>query len=300
MSVFDGIYRRYTGEFKGRLSRIWAISTQSFRVQFSGKKIIPLLILCNLPVISFTLMIVFISIFLGGGLTGFLGAFFGSLDEAVYLVISITFNPAMIFLPIVFICTLNAGTIANDKKHNSLALYMARPISRIDYVFGKAISVYFVSAFASLIPWLTFLLAFTLLRGVSGAVFFETLWVYLSTIASGIVVIFFIGSIILLFSSMGSQSVLSGILAILILFLPSLLSSIVSEWTSNSWIDYFSISQLITSSVYLIFGKPTVEMFGIPFLSTDLNGGISLTLMLSIGIICILFTINNLYKEEID
>ncbi|MBN1331066.1 MAG: ABC transporter permease subunit [Candidatus Heimdallarchaeota archaeon] len=299
MSVFDGIYRGYTGEFKGRISRIWAIGSQSFRVQFSGRKIIPLLILCNLPVISFTLMIIFMSIFLGG-ITGFLGEFFGSLDEATFLVISVTFNPGMIFLPIVFISTLNAGTIANDKKHNSLALYMSRPISRIDYVIGKAISVYFVSAFTTIIPWLTFLLAFTLLRGVSGAMFLETIWVYLSTIASGIVVIFFVGSIVLLFSSMSSQSVLSGILAILILYLPSLLSSIVSAWTNNNWIDYFSISQLITSAVYLMFGKPTTDLFGIPFLEISINGGISLMLMLSIGIICILFTINNLYKEEIN
>ncbi|NHJ87931.1 MAG: hypothetical protein FK734_20880 [Asgard group archaeon] len=300
MSVFDGIYRKYTGEFKGRLSRLWAIASQSFRVQFSGKKIIVLLILCNLPVISFTLMIIFTSIFLGG-VGGFLDLFFGSLDEAMFIIIVFTFNPGMIFLPIVFICTLNAGTIANDKKHNSLALYMARPITRVDYVIGKSLSIYFVSAFATLIPWLVFLIVYTLLRGVTGAVFFETLWVYLSTIASGIVVIFFLGSIVLLFSAMSSQSVLSGILAILVLFLPSLLSSIVSDWVDKPWIDYFSISQLITSSVYLLFGKPSTSLFGmVDFLDVKINGGISLTIMFSISIICILFTINNLYKEEIN
>ncbi len=302
MSVFDRSYRRYTGDLKGRWARIWAIATSTFRVQFSGKKIIFLLILCNLPVISFTLMITFMAIFSPAMVTSFILDIFGTVDVAMYTVINFTFNPGLIFLPIVFICALNAGTIANDKKHNSLALYMAKPIDRIDYITGKAISIYMVSSFVTLIPWLIFMIAFTLLMGISGSQFTDTLWVYLATAASALVVILFLGSVVLMFSAMSSQSVLAGILSIMILFLPSLITGVIASvpGLNVDWLNYFSISALLTAAVHVIFGLPDFDtsFFG-GFFESNIRGSIAIIVVLGIIITTILLTINQLYKEEI-
>ncbi|MGC9781065.1 MAG: ABC transporter permease [Candidatus Heimdallarchaeota archaeon] len=300
MSVFDKSYRRYKGELKGRWFKIWSIATTTFRVQFSGKKIIFLLILCNIPMIAFTLMLVFTAIFFPQGLTEMLFGMFGTLDVAMYTVINFTFNAGLIFLPIVFISALNSGTIANDKKHNSLALYMAKPIDRIDYVLGKTISVYMISSFVTLIPWLMFLILFTLLAGSTQIQFLDTLWVYLSTSGSALVVILFLGSIVLLFSSFSNQSVLAGILTIMILFLPDILVTTISGILDISWINYLSISTLLTAAIFLIFGKPDFEGLLGSFYEANINGWISIVILLAIAIICVLFTINNLYKEEID
>ncbi|MBK5112769.1 MAG: ABC transporter permease subunit [Candidatus Heimdallarchaeota archaeon] len=302
MSVFDRSYRRYTGELKGRWARIWSIATSTFRVQFSGKKIIFLLILCNLPMISFTLMITFMAIFFPANISSFIFDIFGTIDVAVYTVINFTFNPGLIFLPIVFVCALNAGTIANDKKHNSLALYMAKPIDRIDYIVGKALSIYMVSAFVTLIPWLVFLIAFTLLMGVSGSQFIDSLWVYLSTTASALIAILFLGSIVLMFSSMSNQSVLAGILSIMILFLPSLITGVIGSVPELNvdWLNYFSISSLLTASIHVVFGFPEFDA-GLTggFFMSNIRGSIAIVVVLGITIIAILITINQLYKEEI-
>ena len=302
MSVFDRSYRRYRGELKGRWARIWSIATSTFRVQFSGKKIIFLLILCNLPMISFTLMITFTAIFFPETITSFIFNIFGTVDVAMYTIINFTFNPGLIFLPIVFICALNAGTIANDKKHNSLALYMAKPIDRIDYILGKAISIYMVSAFVTLIPWLVFLIAFTLLMGVSGTAFIDTLWVYLSTTAASLIAILFLGSIVLLFSSMSNQSVLAGILSIMVLFLPSLITGVIASVPELNvdWLNYFSISSLLTASIHVVFGFPEYDdtlMGG--FFMSNIRGSVAIIVILGITVIAILLTINQLYKEEI-
>ena len=302
MSVFDRSYRRYSGELKGRWARIWAIATSTFRVQFSGKKIIFLLILCNLPVISFTLMITFMAIFSPALVTSFILEMFGTVDVAMYTVINFTFNPGLIFLPIVFVCALNAGTIANDKKHNSLALYLAKPIDRIDYIIGKAISIYMVSAFVTLIPWLVFMIAFTLLMGISGSAFIDTLWVYLSTAASALLVILFLGSIVLMFSAMSNQSVLAGILSILVLFLPSLITGVIASVPDLNvdWLNYFSISALLSSSIHVIFGLPDFDTFSdFGFFSSNIRGSIAIIVVLGMIIVSILLTINQLYKEEI-
>jgi len=300
MSVFNRSYREYTGEIKGRFYRIWSIATQTFRVQFSGKKIFFLLIFCNLPVISFTLMLIFSAIFFPDFVSEFFVSGLGEIDSIMFTIINFTFNPGLIFLPIVFICALNSGTIANDKKNNSLALYFSRPINRLDYITGKALSVYMVSTFVTFVPWFIFLITFNLLEGLAGTELRTTFFTYLSTFASGLVVIFFMGSIVLYFSAISKQSVLGGILSILVMFLPSLVASLIAEFIQADWINYFSLAMIIMSTVYLIFGKPSTSMFGMGFFQPKVNGGVAISLMLTLGVIFLLLTINRLYREEVS
>ncbi|RLI73509.1 hypothetical protein DRO91_02775 [Candidatus Heimdallarchaeota archaeon] len=300
MSVFNRSYREYKGEIKGRFFKIWSIATQTLRVQFSGKKIIFLLILCNLPVISFTLMLIFSAIFFPAFVREFFLGGLGGVDATMYTIINFSFNPGLIFLPIVFICALNSGTIANDKKNNSLALYFSRPITRIDYAIGKALSVYMVSSFVTFVPWFVFLVTFNLLEGVSGLAIKTVIMTYLSTFASGFLIVFFMGSIVLYFSSISKQSVLGGILSILVLFLPSLVASLIAEFIEADWIQYFSIALIIVAAVFLIFGSPSTSMFGMNFFESTLSGGVAITLMITIGIIFLLMTINRLYREEVS
>ncbi|MHA1171040.1 MAG: hypothetical protein ACTSQ3_03035, partial [Candidatus Heimdallarchaeota archaeon] len=169
-------------------------------------------------------------------------------------------------------------------------------------ITGKAISIYMVSSFVTLIPWLIFMIAFTLLMGISGSQFTDTLWVYLSTAASALIVILFLGSIVLMFSAMSSQSVLAGILSIMILFLPSLITGVIASvpGLNVDWLNYFSISALLTAAIHVIFGLPDFDtsIFG-GFFESNIRGSIAIIVVLGIIVTTILLTINQLYKEEI-
>ena len=310
MSVFDRSYRKYDGELKGRLFKIWSIAKNSFRVQFHGKKVIFLLIFCNLPVLSFTLMLIFMAIFIPAGFADvFLGQMFGSLDIALYLIIIFSFNAGSIFMPLVFVAALNSGSIANDKKHNSLALYMARPIDRVDYVAGKGLSVLMINSFVTFVPWFIFMVAFSLLSGITGNQFTQTIWVYFAALAAALIIMIFLGSIVLFFSSITNQSILGGILTILILFLPSVITSSLSAiFTQASWLNYFSVSALFSSTIYVVFGKPSFASIlggdagdaGLGFFGYNINGWVSMGILLTISVIMILLTIRNIYKEDIN
>lgn len=304
MSVFDRSYRSYDGELKGRWYKIWSIAKSTFRVQFSGKKAILLLIFCNFPVLAFTLMLVFMAMFMPAGMGDmFLGGLFESLDIALYLIIMVSFSAGTIFMPTVFIAALNSGTISNDKKHNALALYMAKPIDRFDYGCGKFISVIMVSSFVTYIPWVIFMLAFTLLGGVTGTEFIQTIWVYFAAFAAAMLVNLFFGSVTLLFSSMTKQSILGGILMILIIFLPTVIINNVNIVLQQDWLNYFSVSSLIASSVYVIFGQPSASSLlggATDFFGYDINGWISMTILIIISALALLLTIRNLYKEDIS
>jgi ABC-type transport system involved in multi-copper enzyme maturation permease subunit len=311
MSVFDKTYRRYTGEYRGRFHKIWAIAANSFRVQLASKRVrmIILLILCNLPVITFTLVVVFTAIFSPIDIGNLFGGLFLKLEDAMYTVVFFTYNdfPApMIFLPIVFICAMNAGVIANDKKNNSLALYMSRPISRLDYVIGKSLSVYMVSAFVSIVPWMIFLFAYALLTGITGVEFAGSIWVFFSTIVLGLLVVLFIGSLVLMFSSMSNNNVLAGILGVLVLFLPSFITTTITNsgfiTADLSKLGYFSLSQLIRAAAKLLFRNPTLfdNEFADGLFSININGGVAIVIILAVAVISFLVTVNNAYKEEID
>ncbi|MHA1366713.1 MAG: ABC transporter permease, partial [Candidatus Heimdallarchaeota archaeon] len=289
------------GDLRGRFSRIWAIAANTFRVQFRRKRTILLLIVCNFPILAFTFMLIFLAIFTPSAVTGmFFQVFLGSLEESLFLIISATFNAGSIFMPIVFIGALNSGTIANDKKHNSLALYMAKPIGRIDYVFGKAISVLMVNAFVTYIPWLLFMGVNTLLSGMTGAQFLDSIWVYFAALAGALVLMIFFGSLILLFSSISEQSILGGIMFILIIFLPSVISTGIGGFLELDFISYVSVADLCISSIFYLLGQPEgIGSFLGGFLSADINGWISLLILLTVSAIAFLTVILRMNKEEI-
>ena len=122
---------------------------------------------------------------------------------------------------------------------------------------------------------------------------------WLKALALGLLVILFMGSLVLLFSSMSKQSVLAGILGVLIMFLPSFISTLlVQELDAVKWLSYLSISQLIRASAYLIFGKPSI--LELDLFTPEINGGVSIVIMLAITVIAVLLTINNSYREEIE
>ena len=62
------------------------------------------------------------------------------------------------FLPVILITLYTgAGAIATDLSTGAFVVYLSKPISRIDYVFGKAMPVLAALLFVTLIPALTLL-----------------------------------------------------------------------------------------------------------------------------------------------
>jgi ABC-type transport system involved in multi-copper enzyme maturation permease subunit len=301
MSVFDRSYRRYKGVLKGRLYKIWHIAWNTFRVQFSGKKAIILGILCNLPVLVFTMMILF-SVIFGGGLAELLLEAFGSVEFALYIIISLTFNSGIIFLPTVFSAAFNSGTIANDKKNNSLVLYMAKPLDRIDYIAGKSISVLIVNSFITVLPFYVFMLVFSFIQGFEGAAFFQSLWVYFAVLLISFVIALFFGSIVLMFSSITENSILSGIMSVLIIFLPATILSSIALVIEGDWIDYLSIPNLISAMCYTLLGSPSASESDAFFnlLQPGINGWASMGILLGVSILALGITTYIISKEEIE
>ena len=97
-----------------------------------------------------------------------------------------------------------AGLIANDLKHNVLSLYLSKPISWVDYLIGKFIAIGTLLICITLIPGLLLFLEHVLLTDTP--FLRENYWLPLSIIAYSVIIITITSLLMLLFSSLTTNS----------------------------------------------------------------------------------------------
>lgn len=97
-----------------------------------------------------------------------------------------------------------AGLIATDLKNNALSLYLSKPISWIDYLIGKFATIGILLGCLTLVPGLLLFLEQSLLAGT--AFLKAYYWVPFSLLAYSVVIILSTSLLILLFSSLTTNS----------------------------------------------------------------------------------------------
>ena len=97
-----------------------------------------------------------------------------------------------------------SGLIATDLKNNALSLYLSKPISWIDYLIGKFAAIGILLGCFTLIPGLLLFLEHLLLADTSFLK--ENYWIPFSIIAYSVIIILSTGLLMLLFSSLTTNS----------------------------------------------------------------------------------------------
>jgi ABC-type transport system involved in multi-copper enzyme maturation permease subunit len=107
-----------------------------------------------------------------------------------------------IFFMILFLMALGgAGLIADDFRYKAVQLYFARPITRLDYILGKAGVVVFFVGLLTLVP-AVLLLVIKLLFSGSFKFFLHYPWLILSIIFYSLFLMIFFTAFVLLLSSL--------------------------------------------------------------------------------------------------
>jgi len=139
MPIHDQSYRRYKGA-RAPQGRAWTvIATAGIRLMLAKKKFLALLVLAWLPFVVRSVQM-------------YLSANFAQLS--VIAPSASTFRQFLSFQePFVFFITIftGAGLIANDMRANALQIYLAKPMSRFEYIAGKFAVLAF---FLLLVTWL--------------------------------------------------------------------------------------------------------------------------------------------------
>ena len=97
-----------------------------------------------------------------------------------------------------------SGLIATDLKNNTLPLYLSKPISWMDYLIGKFAAIGILLGCLTLVPGLLLFLEQSLLAGTSFLK--DNYWIPFSILAYSVIIILSTGLLILLFSSLTTNS----------------------------------------------------------------------------------------------
>jgi ABC-2 type transport system permease protein len=154
MPIHDQSYRRYAGE-REVAGKAWlVIAANGIRTIIRKRLFIGLLIGAWIPFVVGAVMI-------------YLNANFPQ-----FTLLSLTAQRFRDFLGtqdfFVFIITVwvGAGLIANDKRANALQIYLAKPLTRLEYITGKLV---ILGAFLLLVTWVPAILLLALQVAFSGS-----------------------------------------------------------------------------------------------------------------------------------
>src|SRR5215471_3244726 len=151
MAVYKRNYKRFDGPLTDQFWRFSILPRHSFQTVFESKLMTAFFTLCFLPHLI-ALIIIYLKYNLGalGALDiGFLR--FLNIDGSFFLNVF----SAQTYLSFLLVTFVGPGLVAPDLANNALPLYLSRPFSKTEYIFGK-LSVLLI--LTSLITWVPGLL----------------------------------------------------------------------------------------------------------------------------------------------
>src|ERR1700716_3717487 len=139
MPIHDQGYRRYAGS-KAPRGRAWTVITRAgLRAMFNKRAFLGLLLLSWLPFFVRAVQIYAAANLPQAQFLALTGETFRQfLDQQQIFVFFITVY-------------VGAGLIANDRRANALQIYLSKPLTRLEYIFGK-LSI--LMTFLLLVTWL--------------------------------------------------------------------------------------------------------------------------------------------------
>lgn len=197
MPIHTQDYRHWDGTLKPHnYTRWWVIAKAELKM-LAQRKIIRLIVAIP-PVIYIIAHAILIYMFnyLGEDNLSFLkidGAFFQK------FIFRISPFPSVFLIALVVIFS-GAGLISNDLKHNSLSLYLSKPISWIDYLIGKFVVIGIILFGMTLIPALLLFLEHVLLT--DSPFLKDYYWIPLSIILYSVIIAAITSLLMLVFSSL--------------------------------------------------------------------------------------------------
>jgi ABC-2 type transport system permease protein len=244
MPIHDQGYRRYGG-LKARTGTGWMVITRAgIRTQFAKRTFLGLLLVSWLPFFARAIQI-------------YLAANFPQAGELLAV------KPEMFrqfldqqqiwaFFVTVYV---GAGLIANDRRANALQIYLSKPLTRAEYIFGKlAILMFFlllitwVPALVLLIVQIAFAGNFTFLR--------NNLYLFPAITVFAFIQVTMVAAAMLALSSLSKSSRYVAILYSAVIFFTQAIYGVLSVVTRSTQLSWISFPANLTQMGDVIFRLP--------------------------------------------
>lgn len=147
--IADLSYRNYSGPLLTRAARWWTVAVMGIRLACSKYLFWLLCLLALLPHLVLGLMLYIRSQVSSSAGNGSLS---GATAPLRYAETFFQAQNGQMFLLFLVALTLGAGAIASDNQANALLVYLARPITRTDYLLGKWACIFLLLFAVAAVP----------------------------------------------------------------------------------------------------------------------------------------------------
>ena len=235
MPIHDQGYRRYRGERRPR-GQAWAVIAKAgVRTFLSRRAFLGLLLVAWFP--CFVRVVQFYAA--------------ASFPQAAFLRATpetfrqfLTQQGIFVFFVTVYV---GAGLIANDRRANALQIYLSKPLTRAEYVFGK---IAILMTFLLLVTWAPAIVLLVVQVALAGNVVFlrDHAYLFPAITVFSFLEATMVSSAMLALSSLSNSSRYAGILYAALMFFSQALYGVLRAVTGNTrlaWVSFvFNLDQV--------------------------------------------------------
>ena len=156
-----------------------------------------------------------------------------------------------------------AGLIASDRRTNALQIYLAKPLTRVEYVFGKFAVL---AAFLLLVSWVPAIVLLLVQIMFSGSFRFvvDNLFLFPAITLFSFIQVAAVALAMLALSSLSNSSRFVGILYAALLFFSQAVYGVVLLITRNTGLAWLSMASNLAQIGDAIFGLPLRYRMPVP------------------------------------
>jgi ABC-2 type transport system permease protein len=282
MAVYKKTYRPYEGELTPGWSRFLVIPRYAFE-EFRGKRFLTIFFFLSFIYPLIAALIIYVQHNASAlGLLGVQGAR-GLISINVTFFLSLLGWQSM--LALFLAAFIGPGLVSPDLTNNALALYLARPFSRVEYVLGK---MTVLVTLMSLMTWVPGLLCFGLQGYLEGFQWMKDNARLASGIFFGALVwILLLALLAMALSAWVKWKPAAGGLMFGVFFVASAFGAVINQVQRTKWGNVFNISHLVgVIWVHLFEGaNPTTN--GAAFFRAQQDEALPLwTCVIALGLLC--------------
>lgn len=271
MAVYEQTYKQYAGPLTPEWSRFFIIPRHAYRDVFKSKLFTAFFVVCFAP-----LLVEAILIYLAHNTTAL---FVMKLHIRDVLPIDASFFETFVGVQggFAFLLTLLVGPplVARDLTNNALPLYLCRPFSRAEYVFGKMCVVLIL---LSSITWAPGILLFLFQGYLEGFTWFaNNLWLASAIFLSSLMWILILTLLSQTISAWVKWRMAASAALIGVYLIPSMFAEVINQIFQTHWGHIISIDALrknITRGLFGTFVQTSQQV-------TDFDGSLTSQAILS-------------------
>jgi len=243
MPIHDQGYQRYAGS-RARTGAAWqVIAKAGIRSVLAERKFLGLLLISWLPFLVRAVQVYIAANFQQASFLAPKGETFREFLET---------QSVFVFFITIYV---GSGLIAADRRANALQLYLAKPLSRWEYVAGKLAVLFTFLVFVTFVPAMMLLLVQI---GFAGSLTFvrQNLYLVPAITLYSLAQVLLASSTMLALSSLSKSSRFVGVLYAGLIFFTAALFNAVRGITGKAWLVWLSPSDLMEQLGDAIFRVP--------------------------------------------